>query len=167
MSVSMMRGGLLGLKSRTSIPRSTRVAPTAAVASPRVVPAKHARSLSFSAGAMSARPLKQTAFVRTTLRSRRPVTVKANAPAPVAPPAAPKGANMKNLGISVACGLVLWFIPPPAGVAVQAWKLLSIFVGTIVGIITMVRPERMRSNRHPPCAALLVTFDTDYLRHRC
>mmetsp|Transcript_18866 Transcript_18866/g.41326 ORF Transcript_18866/g.41326 Transcript_18866/m.41326 type:complete len:566 (-) Transcript_18866:273-1970(-) len=146
MSISMMRGGLFGLKSRTSVPKSTRVAPTAAVASPRVIPAgpaKHARSLSFSAGAMPARPLKQTAFVSTTLRSRRSVTVKAAAstpaPAPATPPA-PRGANMKNLAISVACGLVLWFIPAPAGVAVKAWKLLSIFVGTIVGIITMPLP---------------------------
>jgi hypothetical protein len=45
---------------------------------------------------------------------------------------------MKSLAISVGCGLVLWFIPPPAGVAIKAWKLLSVFVGTIVGIITMV-----------------------------
>jgi len=47
---------------------------------------------------------------------------------------------MKSLAISVGCGLVLWFIPPPAGVAIKAWKLLSVFVGTIVGIITMPLP---------------------------
>jgi hypothetical protein len=49
------------------------------------------------------------------------------------------GAEVKPLLISIACGLVLWFIPPPAAVAIKAWKLLAIFVGTIVAIITTVR----------------------------
>jgi hypothetical protein len=34
----------------------------------------------------------------------------------------------------------MWFIPPPAGVSVKAWQLLSVFVGTIVGIITTPLP---------------------------
>jgi hypothetical protein len=33
----------------------------------------------------------------------------------------------------------VWFIPAPVGVALKAWKLLAIFLGTIVGIITTVR----------------------------
>lgn len=43
---------------------------------------------------------------------------------------------MKKLGISVAVGTILFFLPPPSGVTVQAWRLLAIFVGTIVGIVT-------------------------------
>ena len=31
--------------------------------------------------------------------------------------------------------LVIWFIPIPAGVAPEAWHLLAIFIGTIVGLI--------------------------------
>ncbi|KAK3288959.1 dityrosine synthesis enzyme [Cymbomonas tetramitiformis] len=56
------------------------------------------------------------------------------------PPAEWKGANLKSLGISVACGALIWFIPPPAGVEIMAWKLLAIFVATIVGIITQPVP---------------------------
>jgi di/tricarboxylate transporter len=47
---------------------------------------------------------------------------------------------MKSLGISVAVGLITWFLPSPAGVTAQAWHLLAIFLGTIVGIITKPLP---------------------------
>ncbi len=47
---------------------------------------------------------------------------------------------MKNLGISVAVAVVVWFLPPPTGVTAQAWHLLAIFLGTIVGIITQPLP---------------------------
>lgn len=50
------------------------------------------------------------------------------------------GANMKNLGIAVGLGILIWFVPPPTGVTAQAWHLLAIFVSTIVGIITMPLP---------------------------
>lgn len=50
------------------------------------------------------------------------------------------GANMKNLGICVAVATIVWFVPPPEGVALQAWRLLAIFLGTIVGIITQPLP---------------------------
>jgi anion transporter len=50
------------------------------------------------------------------------------------------GAEVKPLLISLMCGLVIWFIPPPAAVAIKAWKLLAIFVGTIVAIITTPLP---------------------------
>ena len=50
------------------------------------------------------------------------------------------GADMKNLGISVAVAVVVWFLPPPTGVTAQAWHLLAIFLGTIVGIITQPLP---------------------------
>ena len=47
---------------------------------------------------------------------------------------------MKNLGIAVGIAAVLWFIPPPSGVTTQAWHLLAVFIGTIVGIITKPLP---------------------------
>ena len=50
------------------------------------------------------------------------------------------GADMKNLGIAVGVATALWFIPPPSGVTVQAWHLLAVFIGTIVGIITKPLP---------------------------
>ncbi len=37
-------------------------------------------------------------------------------------------------------GAALWFVPPPAGVAIKAWHLLSIFLATIAGIITTPLP---------------------------
>eukprot|EP00891_Asterochloris_glomerata_P000415 jgi/Astpho2/415/Aster-03465 len=46
------------------------------------------------------------------------------------------GADMKNLAISVGLATAVWFIPPPAG----AWRLLAVFLGTIVGIITQPLP---------------------------
>lgn len=42
--------------------------------------------------------------------------------------------------IPIVVGLVIWFLPPPAGVKVQAWHLLAIFVATIVGIIAKPLP---------------------------
>lgn len=50
------------------------------------------------------------------------------------------GADLKKLAICIAVGAAVWFIPPPTGVTVQAWHLLSIFLGTIVGIITQPLP---------------------------
>lgn len=50
------------------------------------------------------------------------------------------GANMKNLGISVAAGLLVYLAPTPEGVTAQAWKLLAVFVSTIIGIITQPLP---------------------------
>lgn len=60
--------------------------------------------------------------------------------AAAAPPAAWKGANRKGLGYAVLAGLVIWLAPAPAGVTAQAWHLLSIFIGTIVGIIMQPLP---------------------------
>jgi di/tricarboxylate transporter len=47
---------------------------------------------------------------------------------------------MKDLSICLGIGLAMWFIPPPAGVALKAWHLLAVFVATIVGIITTPLP---------------------------
>lgn len=50
------------------------------------------------------------------------------------------GADLKKLGICLGVGTVLWFLPVPEGISQQAWHLLSIFLGTIVGIITTPLP---------------------------
>ena len=50
------------------------------------------------------------------------------------------GADMKNLGIAVGVGALLYVLPSPSGVTAQAWHLLAIFVGTIIGIITQPLP---------------------------
>ena len=75
-----------------------------------------------------------------------PSPTAAQAGEPSSPAAAPQeppfkwGADMKNLSICVGISLALWFCPPPAGVNIKAWHLLSVFTGTIVGIITTPLP---------------------------
>ncbi len=49
-------------------------------------------------------------------------------------------AKLVPLGITLAVGVVFWFIPPPEGVKQEAWHLLAIFVATIVGIIAKPLP---------------------------
>ncbi|PNH01976.1 Dicarboxylate transporter 1, chloroplastic [Tetrabaena socialis] len=81
---------------------------------------------------------------KTTIMGRRSLNVTAQsaaAPAPApAKPAFKWGANMKDLSICVGVATLIWFIPPPAGVTLKAWHLLSVFIGTIVGIITTPLP---------------------------
>jgi len=43
--------------------------------------------------------------------------------------------KMLKLAFIVLLGLVIWFIPPPAGVTPQAWHLFAIFFATIIGFI--------------------------------
>lgn len=57
-----------------------------------------------------------------------------------APPAKWEGAKMQPLAISVAVGVITWFLPAPAGVPRNAWQLLAIFLGTVVAIITQPLP---------------------------
>jgi DASS family divalent anion:Na+ symporter len=42
--------------------------------------------------------------------------------------------------IIVAVGAAIWFIPPPAGVTLQAWRIFDIFVTTIVGFMLQPMP---------------------------
>jgi Sodium:sulfate symporter transmembrane region len=46
------------------------------------------------------------------------------------------------LGLSgvLLVGIIIWLIPPPAGVQLKAWRLLAIFVATIIGIIARPLP---------------------------
>ena len=45
------------------------------------------------------------------------------------------GSNTKKGLLTILIGLVIWFIPIPAGVKPAAWHLLAIFVATIIGFI--------------------------------
>jgi divalent anion:Na+ symporter, DASS family len=49
-------------------------------------------------------------------------------------------ANWLRLAITVAVGLAIYLLPPPEGVATEAWHLLAVFVATIVGIILKPLP---------------------------
>lgn len=42
--------------------------------------------------------------------------------------------------ITLAVGLIIWIVPPPAGVEIAAWHLFAVFVATIVGIIVAPLP---------------------------
>ncbi|MGX6568846.1 anion permease [Cupriavidus necator] len=50
-------------------------------------------------------------------------------------------------------GIVLWFLPAPAGLAVKAWRMFAVFVTTIAGIMTAPahggrRHHRRQGNHH-------------------
>ena len=47
---------------------------------------------------------------------------------------------MQKLLFLFIIGLILWVIPAPAGLSVQAWNLFAIFVPTIIGLITKPLP---------------------------
>ena len=62
--------------------------------------------------------------------------MKTSPTVPKAPnPVLPKEIQLIPLLITVAVGLIIWFIPAPAGVKPEAWHLLAIFLATILGII--------------------------------
>jgi len=74
--------------------------------------------------------LAPTPLIKRT--TRKNVNVIVNSAAGAAPAAEKPfkwGADMKNLSICVGLAAVMWFIPPPAGVALKAWHLLAIFTG--------------------------------------
>ena len=48
--------------------------------------------------------------------------------------------DLRNALITVAIGVILWFLPAPAGLKPQAWHLLAIFVATIIGFILQPLP---------------------------
>ncbi|NML56909.1 anion permease [Chryseobacterium cheonjiense] len=51
-----------------------------------------------------------------------------------------KEINSKNVAITFAVALVIWFIPVPEGVSDNAWHLFAIFAATILGIILKAAP---------------------------
>ncbi|KAK7257847.1 hypothetical protein RIF29_32110 [Crotalaria pallida] len=94
--------------------------------------------------------LKRNRFIPSPLISSHPkpplTLVKASSsssssiPSPSPPPKPYQGAAIKPLLASIVTGLILWFVPVPAGVSPNAWHLLAIFLATIVGIITQPLP---------------------------
>ncbi|CAI9785745.1 unnamed protein product [Fraxinus pennsylvanica] len=69
------------------------------------------------------------------------MSASASAASAPAPPQQPwQGAAIQPLLASIATGVILWLIPAPSGVSRNAWQLLSIFLATIVGIITQPLP---------------------------
>lgn len=51
-----------------------------------------------------------------------------------------KEINIKNIAITFAVALIIWFIPAPEGVSENAWHLFAIFAATILGIILKAAP---------------------------
>ncbi|SEM29247.1 divalent anion:Na+ symporter, DASS family [Chryseobacterium taichungense] len=51
-----------------------------------------------------------------------------------------KEINIKNVAITFAVALIIWFIPVPEGVSENAWHLFAIFAATILGIILKAAP---------------------------
>ncbi len=51
-----------------------------------------------------------------------------------------KEINIKNVAITFAVALLIWFIPVPQGVSENAWHLFAIFAATILGIILKAAP---------------------------
>ncbi len=64
--------------------------------------------------------------------------VEPSAEPQVGPPAV-EGVRTVSL-VAVLIGLVIWFLPPPAGVEPRGWHLLAIFVATIIGIMVRAAP---------------------------
>ena len=95
------------------------------------------------AAAFSLRQRRQSSAVSKRSLAKRVVSASASSgvPAVQAAAASMEGREARPLGYSVLAGLLIWLIPAPAGVSAQAWHLLAVFVGTIVGIITNVRPR--------------------------
>jgi DASS family divalent anion:Na+ symporter len=48
--------------------------------------------------------------------------------------------NLRNGLIALAVGVIIWFLPVPAGLKVPAWHLFAIFVATIIGFILQPLP---------------------------
>ena len=48
--------------------------------------------------------------------------------------------NLRNGLVAIAVGLILWFIPTPAGLKPQAWHLVAVFAATILGFILQPLP---------------------------
>ncbi|KAL8029352.1 hypothetical protein ABFX02_14G220300 [Erythranthe guttata] len=84
---------------------------------------------------------KPSVFLPAPKRAATKVASASSSPAVSPPPPQPwQGAAIKPLVASIAVGVILWFIPAPNGVSRIAWQLLSIFLATIVGIITQPLP---------------------------
>lgn len=43
--------------------------------------------------------------------------------------------------LPISLGIIVWFLPPPSGVSIQAWHLLAIFLGMIVAFVIKPIPQ--------------------------
>jgi DASS family divalent anion:Na+ symporter len=73
-----------------------------------------------------------------------PTPAKASQPTS-SPPTTPKPsvglpASLWKYLVPVAIGVVLWFVPAPAGLQPKAWHMFAVFVATIAGIMTAPLP---------------------------
>ena len=59
--------------------------------------------------------------------------------------------SLVRLAAVVLIGALLWVVPVPFGVEPRAWRLLAIFVATIVGVILRPIPDSLDSH---PCRCL-------------
>jgi anion transporter len=116
--------------------RAYHASPSKPFSSVQLKTAKQQIPASLSKPAFNSRP----SFQKSSFSSTVPTAAAASgSPAPTQT-GIKWGADLKKLATCIAVGAAVWFIPPPAGVTVQAWHLLSIFLGTIVGIITQPLP---------------------------
>ncbi|KAG6471643.1 dicarboxylate transporter 1, chloroplastic-like [Zingiber officinale] len=128
---------LPSLRQRLLLPRSplSRTPASSSPSNPIFPSLRSASAESFSFGLASSR-IGRSLLAPVCASASSPAAVPAPAPAP-----APwQGAALKPLAASIATGVILWFVPCPAGVSRNAWQLLAIFLATIVGIITQPLP---------------------------
>ncbi|XP_015952197.1 dicarboxylate transporter 1, chloroplastic [Arachis duranensis] len=85
-------------------------------------------------------PFKSNRAHSTVVASVAGTASITSASPPPPPPQPWQGASMKPLLASIAIGVLVWYSPVPAGASRNAWQLLAIFLGTIVGIITQPLP---------------------------
>ena len=132
LTASLHGGHVLERRRRRDVPRMTR-RPATTVASKSVVPRRGLPSFSPS--------LK---IQRRSEHAHRPILCNSAASStsivPKKDPGIQWGADLKTLAICVGAGVAIWFCPSPEGVSTEAWHLLSIFVGTIMGIVTTPLP---------------------------
>lgn len=65
-----------------------------------------------------------------------------------------KEVNIRNAGITLVIAIILWLIPAPEGVKVEAWHLFAIFASTIIGIILKAAPMGTMCMLAIACTAL-------------
>ena len=49
--------------------------------------------------------------------------------------------RLNSFILPISLGIIVWFLPPPEGVGLQAWHLLAIFLGTIVAFVIKPLPQ--------------------------
>ncbi|KAE9585982.1 hypothetical protein Lal_00010304 [Lupinus albus] len=126
------------------LPSSSNLFPTSSLRYSTPAISKHIKRCRFNPSPIlttSHYNLNNTKLNRTLSTVRASAAAASVTPSP-SPPSSPpwQGAAIKPLIASIATGVVLWFVPVPTGVTRNAWQLLAIFLGTIVGIITQPLP---------------------------